>query len=650
MQSAPLPTNEASRVRALHALGVIGTPPENVLDHLVRIAANVCETPMAHVALIDEHEQHIKAKIGFDVCTTSRDVAICAHTIVNDGMLVVPDTLLDARFHDYPSVTGAPYVRFYVGVPLIDAQGHALGSLCVMDTRPRVEPLTALEKDTLQTLAQQAVAVLELRRMAAANAQLCEAAQRAVIEREYVATHDALTGLPNRLLFAQKVEDAVRQARKAVCTTLPPPSPTFHALLFIDLDGFKLINDSLGHAAGDELLRQVAARLIAGTRVNDQRPGGDGTKEQCDVVARIGGDEFTVLLRDLPSPAEAERIADRLLASLAVPFELDGRPCRVGGSIGIAHVDGRHPDADDAMREADTAMYHAKLHGKQRHVTFDDTMRRAAVNRLELDNDLRAAIAEGGQSLRLFYQPIVSLITGDTLGFEAVIRWRHPTRGLLMPGDFVPLAEESKLIVPLGSWVIEEACRQLASWSAHDPRLARMTVNVNVARQQLNDADLIPHLTGAMARYSIDPQRIRLEITESSIMHEPQIAAEAMHRLRALGIGICMDDFGTGYSSLSCLHRFPLDGLKIDRSFVATLVERRDYAAIVHAVMNLARNMNMQVTAEGIETIEQVQLLQMLECEMGQGFYFARPMPPNAAVQHVLNGRPSRHAPALAAS
>jgi diguanylate cyclase (GGDEF)-like protein/PAS domain S-box-containing protein len=446
-------------------------------------------------------------------------------------------------------------------------------------------------------------------------------ARRACRRLTRQAGHDALTGLPNRTLFKDRLQQAIERARR---------DPDFQfAVLFLDLNRFKLVNDSLGHAVGDRLLVAAAERLRCCLR-----PGDMVSKSQARAatIARLGGDEFTVLLKGLRTPADARAVAERLAQELTQPFNIDGNEIFTSASIGIAHSLGGTYSADDLMRGADAAMYRAKALGDGSCAVFDDTLHAAAVARLQLESDLQHALERN--ELLLHYQPIIDLTTRELVGFEALARWHREGKSV-SPAEFIPVAEDTGLIVPMGAWVIEEACRQLARWQA-DPRLGHVSMNVNLSRRQLADADLVTRVRDALERNGIEPHRIKLEITESVMMDDSGAGRQVLLKLKGLGVCLYMDDFGTGYSSLSCLHRLPLDGLKIDQSFMRGASGRRDSIAVLQAIVGLAQNLGMKVVAEGVEQSEHVALLQALHCDYVQGHYFSQPLPPEAAARFAV--------------
>jgi diguanylate cyclase (GGDEF)-like protein/PAS domain S-box-containing protein len=424
------------------------------------------------------------------------------------------------------------------------------------------------------------------------------------------AFHDALTGLPNRALFMDHVKMAIQRSRRS--------GDRLFAALFLDLDRFKIINDSLGHMVGDQLLVGIAHRLEACLR-----PG--------DTVARLGGDEFTILLEDLSGIEDAIDVARRVQEAVTQPFNIGGHEVFTTASIGIALSTAGYDRAEDLLRDADTAMYRAKLEGKKRHVVFDKAMHDRAMELLQIETDLRRAITR--KEFFLNYQPIVNLETGKVASFEALVRWRHPERGLVMPGEFVPVAEETGLIVPLGLWVLNEACRQMRAWQKQGLADENVTMSVNLSSRQFSQTDLIEQVSSALREAGLRASNLKLEITESMVMENIDTAIDMLMQLRDLGVGLSIDDFGTGYSSLSYLHRFPIDTLKIDRSFVTQMTDNAENAEIVRTIVTLARSLDMNVIAEGVETLEQLRQLGGLGCDYGQGYLFSRPVGAGQAVE-----------------
>jgi diguanylate cyclase (GGDEF)-like protein len=445
---------------------------------------------------------------------------------------------------------------------------------------------------------------------------------RALLEMlETQARSDALTGLPNRALLTDRLEQAIRRCGR-------DPEYKF-AVLFLDFDRFKIINDSLGHEVGDQLLISISERLSANLRASDTASHfGEG-----HVPARLGGDEFVILLDGISDFADAIRVAERLQEALAAPHRIGDHDVISTASIGIVTSAGNYDRADDVLRDADTAMYQAKSTGKARHVVFDDRMHQEAVDRLELEEDMRRAIDAG--DFWLSYQPIVSLSTGELRGFEALMRWTHPQRGPVSPDDFIALAEEIGVIVPIGRWALLEASRQLKSWHGRFPHDPPLTMNVNLSKHQLRQGDLVEMVDGILRQTQLDPGSLKLEITEGAIMDCPEAMNALLHELKGLGVLLCMDDFGTGHSSLSHLHRFPIDVLKIDRTFVLNTDGNREYAAVIHAIITLAHTLKMTVVGEGVETLGQLAQLQALECDSAQGNLFSESMTPEAAEAYM---------------
>ncbi len=426
---------------------------------------------------------------------------------------------------------------------------------------------------------------------------------------------DGLTGLPNRALFSSLLNRSIGRAKRS--------DHRRYAVLFLDLDRFKVVNDSLGHAAGDTLLIALARRLESCLR-----PG--------DSVARLGGDEFTVLLDDIADASDATRVADRIEHELQNPFEVDGQEVYTSASIGIAFGDLRYKRADEVIRDADLAMYRAKSAGRGRYEVFDPEMHQQALTLLKLETDLRRAVERN--EFRIYYQPIQSLETGRISGFEALVRWQHPERGLLQPHDFVPVAEETGLILPLGWWVLRGACRQLKEWQTRYPADPPLTVSVNMSPRQFQQPDLVAELLTVLDETELDPRTLKLEITENSLMESAEANVSLIGQLAAAGIQVLIDDFGTGYSSLSYLHQFNVDTLKIDRSFVMSLADGDENVEIVRTIVTLARALGMNVIAEGVETVDQHRYLHELHCEEGQGFLFSEPVD-REAVERLLDTR-----------
>ncbi len=390
--------------------------------------------------------------------------------------------------------------------------------------------------------------------------------------------------------------------------------------MFLDFDRFKNINDSLGHDVGDALLQSIAGRL------QNQIRSVDSVSRDAigHTAARLGGDEFVVLLDEVHRHEDAQLVADRLLSALAKPYQLDKYEVHSTASMGIVVGDPSYQRAEDVLRDADTAMYEAKRLGRGRYVVFDASMRERVQRRLYLENDLRKAISE--QQLLLTYQPIVSLSTGELVSVEALVRWKHPAEGLISPGEFIPIAEESDLILILDQWVLREGCRQLAEWQAALGAAAPATLSINVSRKRLARPDLVESIRQVVAETGIQPAAIQLEVTEGAFVSDVKAAVQSMKALKALGVKLAIDDFGTGSSSFASLHQFPVDVLKIDRSLLANLEQSKDSACLIQGLAVMVRNLGITMVAKGIEKPGEVTALQALGCDYGQGFFFAKPM------------------------
>jgi diguanylate cyclase (GGDEF)-like protein len=436
----------------------------------------------------------------------------------------------------------------------------------------------------------------------------------------HAAFHDALTGLPNRALFTDHLRVALRRTQQN--------EKYQFCVLFLDLDRFKNINDSLGHPYGDELLILVARRLESCIR-------------HTDVVARFGGDEFAILLDALQDPSEALVIAEKVQQVISTPFKLASHEAITTASIGVALSDARYAEAEDLIRDADTAMYRAKDQGKAGYEIFDTAMHTRAVTLLRMETDLRRALEK--QELCVYYQPIISIASEELYGFEALVRWHHPERGLIYPDDFVSLAEETGLILALGLQVLREACSQLRVWQQRSPANRDLVMSVNISGKQLAQPDLSERVEEVLRETELNPRYLKLEITESVVMENPEVATVTLGKLRALGVRLSIDDFGTGYSSLSYLNRFPVDALKIDRSFVTSMNNADENLQIVKTIITLANNLGMHVIAEGVETEEQLNQLRLLKCQYAQGYYFSQPLDAAAADLFISNDVHSSH-------
>jgi diguanylate cyclase (GGDEF)-like protein len=471
-------------------------------------------------------------------------------------------------------------------IPFNSQEQHVYGCLTIAHDRP-----TPLQPEHQRVIS----AIAHLATLATEN-------HRNAHKLEKQAMYDGLTGLPNRVYFMKQLSDKL-QARQ---------DP--FALLFLDVDHFKLVNDSLGHNAGDELLVEITRRLIPCIR-------------RTDIFARLGGDEFAIMLNGVNNVTQAQSIADQIKAVLSLPFKIIDREVFASVSIGIAHSDNYYASPAEIIRDADIAMYRAKSLGRSRAATFDKTMHANVVDRMQIEMELRRVVdqlfLDGTSQLQLYYQPIISLKSGRIAGFEALIRWMHPDRGIISPLDFIPIAEEIGLIIPIGQWVIQEACQQLRGWQV-DLNMPDLSMSINVSSRQFLQADFLPMVQQILEYTGISPACLKLEITESVLMETANTVIERLEYLRDLGVRLSLDDFGTGYSSLSYLQQFPINTLKVDRSFINTLSEDQDQ--VVQAIVALTDGLDMDAVAEGIETAEQLAHLRTLGCEYGQGYFFSRPM------------------------
>lgn len=434
-----------------------------------------------------------------------------------------------------------------------------------------------------------------------------------------MALRDTLTGLPNRLFFNDLLA-------RSIALNNRDPRRMF-AVLFLDFDRFKIVNDSLGHHVGDKLLIGIAERLRNVLRKEDVV----ASVADC-TAARVGGDEFLVLLDGMSQQHDAIRVAERLLGVMAEPYEVDDHTIKSTVSIGVTTSVLSYVSPNEMIRDADTAMYRAKAAGKNRFVVFDSRMHEDALVRLAMENDLRLAVDDA--QLRLVYQPIIRLSSGCVCGFEALVRWQHPTKGVVSPLDFIPLAEDIGMIVPIGEWVLREACLELARWRRL-PGLGDLFISVNLSRKQLGYPNLVERVRDIIQEAGLPPTAIKLEITESAIMEDMDHAVAILSQIRALGVDLHVDDFGTGYSSLSCLHCLPIVGIKIDRSFVNNVVDNPDYAAVVKAIVTLAHNLRLGLIAEGVESVYQMSMLQAMGCDLAQGYYFQRPLSCDRALEYA---------------
>ncbi len=611
---------------ALHetALGMMNRlNVSELLQAIVARAAQLAGTPHGYVYLCAPNDQEMELQVGIGLFEGFIGYRIRAGEGLGGKVLQSARPLVVENYGQWEGRSpDARWDTLYatMSVPLL-SDNQVIGVIGLARAEPG-RPFRADEVDHLNRFAQLAALALD-------NARLYTAAQEELVERKraeealresekrlfHDAFHDALTNLPNRALFMERLERCIHRAQRH-------PGYLF-AVLFLDLDRFKLVNDSLGHLAGDELLVLIARRM-----------------EQClrpfDTIARLGGDEFTILLEEMVHPNDAVLVAERVQEALAQPFLLHGQDVFISASIGIVPGDTSYQRPEEFLRNADIAMYRAKALGKARHEVFDHTMHTRAVEMLKLETALRHALDRNEFSLH--YQPIVSLHSGQITGFEALLRWNPPNHRTVSPAEFIPLAEETGLIVPIGWWVLREACAQMHEWLAAFPERPPLTINVNLSAKQLTCPDLVEQIQQILHDTQLPPRSLKLEITESVIMNNAEVMGSTLAKLRAMGVYLQLDDFGTGYSSLGYLHRFPIDTLKIDRSFVHQLKANGEREPIIQAIVTLAHSLAMDVIAEGVETIEQLEYLRGLCCEFGQGYFFSRALDSQAAKTLLATG------------
>ncbi|MFT4002452.1 MAG: EAL domain-containing protein [Rhizobium sp.] len=706
----PIPPNEHERLAALNEYGVVGTPPEPEFDHVAKLAAEIFDVPTALISFVEKDRQTFKARIGFEASETSRDASFCAHTIVKNDVMVIPDAMNDDRFRNNPLVTAAPSIRFYAGAPLTTSDGHNIGSICIIDSKPRA-PLSLEQIQNLKRLAQVTMDHLERRRFndlkkaafsfAAAtldglvgiDAQrritfwnpaaaamfgytrrevtgqpverlipveslssflkllepgegarsshqqpvellalkndgmklpielsvarweedgqahhgliLRDVSQRHLMQEHlrYLTSFDRLTDLPNRSRFLEEIDEALRAG-----------SPFF--ILKIGLDKLGEINGTMGMAAGDRVLKQTAERIgkAAGRQV---------------LVARLGGDEFGILAR----AGDFNSMAIAVLRCFAQPFLVSGLVAHVGASIGAVQCseDQGFDDANAVLKAALLALHEAKSRGGGVFELFRPEMGRKADEQRRIAEDLHRAFAAG--EFELFFQPQVDLHTRAIVGAEALLRWRHPERGLLPPAAFLPVLELSNIAVDVGRWIIRSACSFAADFVEKGIELQ---VGVNLFAAQLRDGSLENDISKALSESGLPPHMLELEITETTVLGLEDDVVAPLRAIRSTGIGIAFDDYGTGFASLSLLKKYPLTRLKIDREFVRDIEDDPDDAAIVGAVLALGESLKLEMIAEGMETEAQADILKRLGCKRAQGYFFGKPMPADEFRMKIL--------------
>ncbi len=586
---------------------------------MARIAAASLRTSMAIVSVSEEGRQVVKGTIGVAGRSRAWRTVTGARVLVAQalakGELIVSEVTKPAPLPPTTAQRPTPArvdVLAVAVAPFTCRDGRTTGTICVADSNPDREFSTE-DRALLMDLAHAMRTELDLRR----ELVIRRDTQEALV---HITLHDELTGLPNRAFFSDQLRNAIARAQR-------DPTAQF-AVLFLDLDRFKVVNDSIGHHGGDAMLVTVAERLASVLRPED-------------TVARLGGDEFAILLESLSGADDARVVAERIQAALAHPIDLGGYEVFTSASIGIVVSSSTFLATElpeHLLRSADMAMYRAKSAGRACYAMFDRAMHVDALERLQLETDLRRALDRG--EFRLLYQPVVSLKTGRISGAEALIRWQHPERGVVQPAEFVPLAEDTGLIVPIGEWVLREALQQIQRWEEHSPSAEPLTLAVNLSIKQFAQPGLVAHIAEMLGETGLAPNRLQLEVTESVIIDQPEAAKLMLESLKALGVRVQMDDFGTGYSSLSYLHQLPLDGLKVDRAFVGRMDSDERSRQLVRTVLQLAQSIGLTAVAEGVTTLSQLAQLRQLECEYGQGYLFSAPLDP-AAMGELLAADPA---------
>jgi len=620
--------DEAKRLAALYATELYGTAPEEAFDRITRLAARLFDVPTVLISLVGSDTQWFKSRCGMDAQSGPRETSFCGHAILSDQPLVVEDATLDERFADNPSVIGAPHIRFYAGVQLYSVERAKLGTLCVIDSRPRT-----MDEDELEELYELGRMVEELiyhRQLARAAQELHEQllhnaavspVPAAAGQVKYLLTHDALTGLANRqaLLRSIGANIAAWQAEGASAV-----------VACLNLDRFKQLNEVLGHEVGDAALVTVTRALQAHLR-------------EGDMLARAGNDEFVMLLND---PDGEERLLARLGQLMAeVNSHAYGAAADLSltCSVGFACYPKDGEEGDTLLNNAVTAMRHAKAQGGGRIERYDPAQRREMGRRLTLESHLRRALER--EELFLQYQPKIALDSGKLAGFEVLLRWRHPEHGVVSPEEFVPIAEETGLIAPIGEWIVKTAVGQLAAW--REAGVPAVPVAVNLSARQFMQSDIVAIVSEQLAAAELPPALLELELTESVSMADPGRSMVVMHKLKSLGVALSIDDFGTGYSSFSYLRRLPIDKLKIDKSFVQDVAHSADSRTIVQAIAAMAHRLNLGVVAEGVETAAQAAALREAGCDQAQGFLYARPLSPGDAAAFIVAHGSQAQAPPL---
>lgn len=587
-----------------------GTKFKEVLSNLCLLVEQNSPGTLCSVLLTDESEQSLRLGAApsfpeeynqaMDGLMIGECAASCGTAAHRGEPVFVNDITRDPLWDNFRDLALHNNIQACWSSPFFSQSGELLGTFSLSHTIP-------CQPNNYH---------LKLIKSATHLASIAVESYRARKKLEQRALYDDLTGLLNRALFLEQLEQKLRYAQSCQQKFDRSSCPYHFAVLFLDVDHFKLVNDSLGHNVGDQLLVAIAQRLKKCIRGKD-------------TFARLGGDEFAILLDDVGDISHAQIVADRIQALMSFPLQLDDNEVFTSVSVGIAHSSNHYQKAEEILRDADTAMYHAKALGRERSAVFDQAMHTRVLSRLQLEIELRRAVEDlfshRELQFQLHYQPIISLSTGQVEGFEALMRWFHPERGLISPAEFIPVAEETGLIVPIGRWVLQEACQQLQQWQQQHQADYDLTMSINVSSRQFLKPDFISQIEQVLQSTQLPASCIKLEITETVLMETAVSMTERLGQLRDLGIRLSLDDFGTGYSSLNYLHRFPINTLKIDRSFVNGLGNGQDQ--IVKAIVSLAHGLGMDVVAEGVETTQQLEQLKALGCEYGQGYLFSKPVP-----------------------
>jgi len=630
MQAPDIPLDEARRLAALYATRLLGSPPEDAFDRITRMATRLLKMPIALVSLVDKDIQWFKSRCGFAPTGSPRDISFCGHAILDHEPLVVPDALLDPRFADNPLVTGEEHVRFYAGVQLYSIDRMAIGTLCVLDRVPRT--LDHDELDILRDLARMVEGLIQHRQLASAARSLYSyldldpadpELSAAAGQVEFLLNHDVLTGLANR-------QSLVRAVQKHLAAMDDGEGNVKTLVASINVDKFKRLNELLGHHGGDKALVTITRSLQALLR-----PG--------DMLARAGNDEFVLLLPGLGDDSAARDRLRQLMQAAHHEYMTPGGPipltCSIGYAIwpddgdgsGDGSEGGIEGGADLLLNNAAMAMRRAKALGGGQIQRFSEELKRAVNRKLTLESQLRRALEQN--ELFLVYQPKIDLRSGAVAGLEVLLRWHHPEHGTVSPVEFIPIAEESGLIVSIGEWVLKSAIAQSRAW--HAEGVPEATFAVNLSARQFLDTDIVATVDTAMRDAGLPPGVLELELTESISIDDPERSAALMARLRELGITLSIDDFGTGYSSLSYLKRLPVDKLKIDRSFVLDMHQSAESLAMVRAIIAMAHSLRLEVIAEGVENTAQLAALREAECDHIQGYVFSKPLPADECAAYL---------------